>query len=340
MFAGEQFPLVLTLNQKLNLKGKKLLNLLLKIAIVVFAAIFIGFKLSNNENLRNFKQIIAGLEATEVIASLGSILVLMFGNWILEALKWKFLVKRVEVISTQKAIESVFCGLTWAVFTPNRIGEYGGRVLFLSPRKRILGVIAMGVGAVGQMIITNVLGSFATCWFTLQFLNLSTATYSLLIGASIITSILLLLFYFNIRILKYWLEKIRFFHRFRKFFGLLAVYKKKDLLIVFLFSISRFIVFTSQYCIILYLLIPQLPFFGMLMMIFILFFIQSALPSLDLLDIGVRTMTATYVFSFITHQDVAVMASTAYIWFINLIVPAILGSIFVFKLNFFGNVRN
>jgi hypothetical protein len=72
-------------------------------------------------------------------------------------------------------------------------------------------------------------------------------------------------------------------------------------------------------------------------MVFILFFIQSALPSLDLLDIGVRTMTATYFFGFITGQEVAVMAATACIWLVNLIIPAILGSVFVFKLNFFGN---
>ena len=75
------------------------------------------------------------------------------------------------------------------------------------------------------------------------------------------------------------------------------------------------------------------------MMIFILFFIQSALPSLDLLDIGVRSMTATYFFAFLTHQDIAIMAATACIWLVNLIIPAILGSVFVFKLNFFGNNR-
>ena len=104
-----------------------------------------------------------------------------------------------------------------------------------------------------------------------------------------------------------------------------------------LFSLARFTVFTTQYILIIHLLIPEIPFYQVSLLVFILFFVQSALPSLDLLDIGVRSMTATYFFSFITHQEIAIMASAASIWLVNLIIPAILGSFFVFKLNFFGN---
>jgi hypothetical protein len=87
-------------------------------------------------------------------------------------------------------------------------------------------------------------------------------------------------------------------------------------------------------------LIPEIPIAQTVMMVCIVLFIQSALPSLDLLDVGVRAMTATYFFKFITTNDVAIIAATASIWLINLIIPAILGSVFVFKLNFFGTTRN
>ena len=104
---------------------------------------------------------------------MSSIVLLMFLNWFIEALKWKYLVRGLEKISTWKAVESVFCGLTWAVFTPNRIGEFGGRVFFLSPRKRIMGVIAMSVGAMAKLVVTNVLGSLALFCFILRFANLN-----------------------------------------------------------------------------------------------------------------------------------------------------------------------
>ncbi|MOA50547.1 hypothetical protein D3C78_1735740 [compost metagenome] len=75
------------------------------------------------------------------------------------------------------------------------------------------------------------------------------------------------------------------------------------------------------------------------MMVSILFFVQSTLPSLDLFDIGVRSVTAAYFFRFVTSHEVAVIACTASIWLINIIIPAILGSYFVFKLNFFGSTQ-
>ncbi len=324
----------------MNLKSKKIISILVKASVLVLATVFIVYKLSHNQNLHNFNVLIRNLSAGRVSSVLLLIFMLMLLNWFLEALKWRYLVRKIEYISVWKSVESVFCGLTWAIFTPNRIGEYGGRVFFLAPRKRVLGAIAMGVGAVGQMVITNVLGAVAIVWFVISFVPAERWMLYLLLLLAFGFCLFFVLFYFNIKILAGLLGKISFLKRFNRFFMILAGYKRKDLFVVFNYCIARFIVFTSQYYLIINMLIPGLPGFSMIMMIFILFFVQSALPSLDLLDVGVRTMTATYFFGFITHQEVAVMASTAYIWFVNLIVPAILGSVFVFKLNFFGTARN
>jgi hypothetical protein len=323
----------------LSPKNKKIFSILFKAAILILAFGFIYQKLNNNQNIANFKSLANALPPQSVYLVLGSIFLLMFLNWFLEALKWKYLVQRIEKISTWKAVESVFCGLTWAVFTPNRIGEYGGRVFFLSPRKRIMGAIAMGVGAIGQMVVTNILGSLALLWFVGRFFNPNILLhYSLIFLISIFCGFFLL-FYFNIGWLEGLLSRISFLKPFRRFFRILGRYKKRELWQVLTYCISRFAVFTTQYCLIIYLLVPEILLADMLMMIFILFFIQSALPSLDLLDVGVRSMTATYFFGFITDQDVAIMAATACIWLVNLIIPAILGSVFVLKLNFFGNNR-
>ncbi|HEX8608138.1 MAG TPA: hypothetical protein VF679_05805, partial [Pedobacter sp.] len=108
---------------------------------------------------------------------------------------------------------------------------------------------------------------------------------------------------------------------------------------ILLFCLARYAVFSSQYFILFYWLIPQIHYLDILMMVSILFFVQSTLPSLDLFDIGVRSVTASYFFSSVTDQDVAVIACTASIWLINIIIPAILGAFFVIKLNFFGNTQ-
>jgi len=83
------------------------------------------------------------------------------------------------------------------------------------------------------------------------------------------------------------------------------------------------------------MLLPELPAFAMLIMVFNMFFIQSALPTLDIVDVGLRGMTAATFFSYITTQKIAVIACVSSIWFINLIIPAILGSVFVLKIRFF-----
>src|SRR6202000_1534574 len=102
------------------------------------------------------------------------ILLLMLVNWLLESFKWRYLTRKLEDISAWPAIEAVFCGLTWAIFTPNRLGEYAGRVLFLPSRKRVYGVFAMAVGSFGQNVITNVVGLSAGLWFLFNFYHLPT----------------------------------------------------------------------------------------------------------------------------------------------------------------------
>ncbi|HVW16161.1 MAG TPA: hypothetical protein VHB54_20185 [Mucilaginibacter sp.] len=315
--------------------AKKIFSYLLKAAILILAFIVIYRRIDDNENLRRFELLIGKIKHTEAIAVMSAVGLLMLVNWVTEAFKWKFITRELTNITTWQAIEAVFCGLTWAVFTPNRIGEYGGRVMFLPNRKRIHGIFAMAVGSFGQNVITNVLGLTALCWFVFTFLHVNivvSLALSLAAGGFII---LLLIFYFNISWLVTLLNRIRFLKKYHRFFDIMARYKTPELLNIMWFCLTRFFVFSFQYFLVIHLLIPDMPVFPMMMMVFILFFVQSALPSLDLFDIVVRNYTASTFFVYITTQNLAVMAAVSSIWFINLIAPAILGSVFVLKLRFF-----
>lgn len=321
----------------MNRQTKNILSICIKVTILGLAFWFIFQKLSNNNNLNDFKHLLASLSSGSTSLILTSLFLLMLLNWVLEAHKWKFLVRKIEIINTEEAVKSVFWGLTWAVFTPNRIGEYGGRVFFLSPRKRIMGVVAMSIGAVGQMVITNVFGSLALFLFVFRFMDLNPILNFILGFLVIVFSSFFLLFYFNIQWIDGLLSRIGFLRRYKRFFSIFSEYKTSDLLKILSYCLLRFFVYTLQYYLIIHFLVPEIQVFDMIMILFIFYFIQSALPSLDLLDIGVRATTASYFFSFVTNQEIAIMAAIASIWMINLIIPAILGSVFVLKLNFFGN---
>jgi uncharacterized membrane protein YbhN (UPF0104 family) len=323
-------------NLELTAAAKKLFSYLLKAAILVLAFVFIYHKfLNKNENLRQFKLLIKQISSNEVIFTLSVVVLLMMLNWLLESLKWQYLSRRLARISVWEAVEAVFCGLTWAIFTPNRVGEYGGRVMFLPNRKRIHGVFAMAVGSFSQNVITNITGLLASLWFIYYFFELNTWAF---IGITVLTLTflgLLLVFYFNIKWLVAVLNRIKFLKKYHRFFDIMGRYNFNELLLVIGYSLARFFVFTFQYYLVIHLLLPNIPFFEMMMTVIVFIFIQSALPSLDLLDIGVRSFTAAHLFLYITNQQIAIIAAVSAIWLINLIIPAILGSVFVLKLKFF-----
>jgi hypothetical protein len=319
----------------LTASAKKLLSYSLKAAILILAFIFIYHRINNNANLDRFETLLKGIDHSRAIFVMSAVVLLMLVNWVAEAFKWKYITRELVSITSWQAIEAVFCGLTWAIFTPNRIGEYGGRVMFLPNRKRIAGMFVMAIGSFGQNVITNVLGLTALIWFAFTFLHINIAISLALSLAAFGFMALMLVFYFNIGWLVTLLNRISFLKKYHRFFDIMAKYHTGELLNIMWFCLTRFFVFSFQYYLVIHLLLPDMPVFPMMMMVFILFFIQSALPSLDLLDVGVRSMTASAFFAYITDQNIAVMAAVSSIWFINLILPSILGSVFVLKLRFF-----
>lgn len=302
---------------------------------MVLAGIFIYNRVNNNANLRQFETLIQHISRNQVIVTMSLMIALMIVNWVLESFKWQFLSRRLAKVSIWEAIEAVFCGLTWAIFTPNRIGEYGGRVMFLPNRKRIHGVFAMAVGSFGQNVITNVTGLLAGLWFIYYFLNINIWLYLIIALSSVLFLALLLIFYFNIKWLVGLMDKLSFLRKYHRFFDIMGRYAKSELLTVIVYSLARFFVFSLQYYLVIHLLIPTIPVFEMMMTVIVFIFIQSAMPSLDLLDIGVRSFTAAHLFLYVTNQQLAIIAAVSSIWLINLIIPAILGSVFVLKLRFF-----
>jgi uncharacterized membrane protein YbhN (UPF0104 family) len=320
----------------LTVRAKKLFSYLLKLGILTLAFWFIYHRIIKNDtNIHNFYRLVSNISYARVVITMSVVGLLMVLNWVLEALKWRHLVRTLAPISVWQAIESVFCGLTWAIFTPNRVGEFGGRVMFLPVRKRVYGVFAMAVGAFGQNVVTDVLGAAAATWFIYSFLHFSSWLFvgAVVVNLSIIAA--MMVFYFNIKWIVSWLNRIRFLKKFHRFFDIMGQYSTAELMKIMWFCLARFLVFTFQYYLIITLMVPGIPVLQMTLTMFVFFFIQSAVPSLDIADIGVRAFVATRLFVYITDQSIAIVVAVSIIYIINLVIPALLGSVFVFKLKFF-----
>ncbi len=315
---------------------KKIFSYLVKATILLLAAWFIYHKfIDKGKEIHDFGRLIQSISTLKVSLMMAFVVLLMLLNWLLEALKWRYVTRKLAFITVWQAIECVFCGLTWAASTPNRIGEYGGRVMFLPHRKRVHGIFAMIVAGIGQNAITNILGLSASLWFIYTFLPVGIWLYLLICLLSVCFIAFTLVFYFHIGWLVNWLYRFKFIYKYHRFFDIMARYKSSELINILCFGLGRYIVFSFQYYLLLHLLIPELPVIQMMLLLFIMFFVQSAVPSLDWLDIGVRSSVATILFAYITTQQLSVVAVVSTVYIINIIIPAILGSVFVFKLKFF-----
>ncbi len=327
-------------NQKLTKTQRKYLNLLIKIIIVALAMWFVVSKVNNQKNLAEFKILIGTIDPVTIRIVLGLVFLLMLLNWLLEVVKWRFLSRRLEYLGMWKAIKSVFCGLTWAIFTPNRIGEYGGRIMLLKPENRASGAVAMGVGLFAQLVLTSVFGAISIAWFVTTFIETPSSVDFGVWLLAILYAMAFLILYFNVSWVDYLVGKVKFLHKVKPFFVVLEDYSVRELAYVLWLSTCRFAIFTSQYIILMLVFLPELSIVSMLPMIFILFFIQSAVPSLDIFDFSVRSFVASNLFAYITTQELAVMAIVSCVWFVNLIFPAIIGAFFVFNVNYISDNRS
>ncbi len=119
-------------------------------------------------------------------------------------------------------------------------------------------------------------------------------------------------------------------------------YSNRELAKVLLFSFLRYIVFTTQYILLLRLFGIQIPLSAIVLIIPIIYLISSAIPSIALVEFGVKGSIALFLFTYYmtlnadhTPIHLAIIATSTFIWAINLIIPALLGSIFVFDLTLF-----
>ena len=67
-------------------------------------------------------------------------------NLLLEAKKWHLLAGSAQPLTYRQALSSYFAGIAVSLVTPNRIGEYPGRLLYLKRKNtiRLVGVSILG----------------------------------------------------------------------------------------------------------------------------------------------------------------------------------------------------
>lgn len=270
------------------------------------------------------------------------VLMLVFVNWGLEARKWQLLISDLQRISYFVAFKAVLSGVTLSLNTPNRIGEYGGRILYMKEGNRIKAISLSIAGSMSQLIVTLLMGCGGLCFMIYTrrpgmdgLMGMSFFWVGILLSASAAAALLLLFIYFRLSWLIKIIEKIPPFVRYAQFISVLERFDAKILLRLLSLSFFRFLIFVLQYILLLQVLNVQMSWIQGLWIISVLFLVLAIIPSVAIADLGIRGKFSTELLSLYSANTIGIIGTAFGIWFINLFIPAVAGSIFLLGIRIF-----
>lgn len=322
---------------KFYYKHRKAFNILIKVAILVlllaglYWQVFVikDFKASKEQYLEAIKQVDLFLVAI--------VFMLMLINWGLEAIKWKWIINRIEDVSLWHSFKAVFGGVTFSIFTPNRIGEFAGRVFFLKRANKITAVIMTLVGSYSQLIVNILIGLIALNYFLIKYKNFERTAEIFYVILSALLILGLLILYFNIKSIPGWIKRIKLAKRFEKHSESLSNFNNNELLSYLILSLLRYIVYSVQYLLLLQIFGIHIDILLGLIVISMIFISQTAVPVPTILELGVRGNFAIVylgMVSIVAVNELSVLSASFGLWAVNIIFPALIGALFILRINF------
>jgi uncharacterized membrane protein YbhN (UPF0104 family) len=261
-------------------------------------------------------------------------------NWLLESKKWQLLIRKLENISLFSSFKAVLAGVTVSVFTPNRIGEYAGRILILKHQNRIQGALSTIIGSIAQIIITSIAGAIGFYAFYLDYYPMGlewAAPY--LLSLVMLMAISLVVLFLSTPTLILLLKRLKALKRFKKYITFFNRYNFPELLSILLYSTIRYAVYCLQFYLLLKAFSISIDPEQGLVLIPVYFFVLTIIPSIALAELGIREGVALTIIGLISDQSIAILSATFLLWLINLVFPAMLGSILIFRSRIFKSEK-
>jgi len=269
------------------------------------------------------------------------IFALMCVNWGLEAAKWRISILPLQRIRFFRACQAILAGVCISSFTPNRVGEYLGRMLYLDAGKKIQSVSPTIVCSIAQTLITlfaGVAGLFFFMGHSLPHpvLWLSPPYIRIFIVTTALPALLLMTIYFRFDPLVGLINRV--LKKYVKAVSLPEHFSSPLLFKILLFSLIRYGVFLLQYLLLFSLFEPDISGIEVFMGVSVMFVVMAIIPSLTLLtDLGLRWEAGIQIFRAFTFNTAGILAVSLGIWLINLIIPALIGSLLILRIKLFSS---
>lgn len=257
------------------------------------------------------------------------LLLLSVVNWGIESMKWRLLVAPVEQVGSLSAMRATLVGTTVGMLTPNRTGEFLGRIAVLRPRSRMRAAWLTTVGGFAQLSVTLATGALGVlamlAFFRESFIDMR---MGVLVGVGLAVLITLgCSLYHGRRAIMAGLSRIALFRSSLQAGDELRELDPRVLRRVLLLSVLRYAVFALQFVLLLTVLVPTVEVLALCVSVPVIFLVTTLLPTAVLTELGVRGSVAVAVLAPFQADPHAVVAASFLLWLVNLALPAACGGV-------------
>jgi hypothetical protein len=336
---GDLFLMIVTLNKNIKLITNYFLGPLVFLLLAYTIYNQVHHQHNWRQSLQFVKEAISGPQQWKIWL----VFLLMFLNWGLEARKWQLVIRAVQQISFWRCFKAIFTGVTIASFTPNRTGEYFGRMLYVDEGKRARSIPLTILCSFSQMIITLVTGCIGLIYLKLHTnyqIALNQRVFTLWLNIFLVFTVFILLifllFYFKVSWLIKFFEKKWPASKFFPYIKVLEDFNATFLLRILSLSLLRYIVFIVQYYLMFSVFGVPLSVTETLAGMSVVFLIITIVPSFTFLsELGVRWEASIQIMELFGAGTVGILAASFGIWLVNLIIPALIGSLLILGIKLF-----
>lgn len=321
---------------RLNKNIKIFINYLLGPLLFVWVSYSIYNQVQLQPDLKRSWQHIRASFGGPMILNLIAVFILMIVNWGIEAFKWKLSVRKVQQLGFFTSFKAILSGTSFSVTTPNRIGEYLGRILYMGEGNRLKAISLTMVGSISQLIITLFMGLLGFIMLRQQIITnqlLSEIWIQVMIYGVTFVLLILTVFYFRLSWIIRWIDKLPGIKKYAWLIRELEDFNATLLLQLLSLSALRFLVFTIQYYLLFRLFSVDVSWWQALWTVSVSFLVMAVIPTIALFtDLSLRGKVSLKLLGLFSANSLGISLAAVTIWFINLIIPALAGSLLILSI--------
>ena len=315
--------------QHSNTLTKHFLFIITKWGFLCAVLVYLYFKIKPQLSNNSVHLLLDGLKNKYSLILLLIAIALMPVNWLFETLKWRYILKSASIkLSIKNAYKSVLAGVAVSLLTPNRMGTFIGKNLYLKPSDKKKGtslsiycstvqlMVTLILGVLSFLILTNFYQSeehFNQQVLSPNYLFLILCAPSLLLISKQIRSIVT--------------QNVFYKRTIAPYINTLKLVSKDEFITIFLLSSIRYFVFTTQFVFLLLSFGLTMDVLTLYLYISLIYLLLAVVPTLTVAEFGIREVVAINLLPVDGKFGISILLASFTIWIINLVIPAIVGNL-------------